>query len=289
MATTIRKSGSITAKPTKYGAKSSKYLAYYSEWLKETKDLKFYNGGHAVIFVYGFDFDTLNSLSNPSITDMSIYVNSYANDADKGELKFRVVKDFKTSGTDTSIYTDFGDGSQEIWSGYNFPGSATHVTPLYHTISSDRIPNTLSYIKNNINDLINGKSTTSFGLRLYGYYASIYAGGLTVTVNYEYDVPAYTLTVTAGTGGTATGGGTYESGQTATITATPNNGYKFVKWSDGNTAPTRTITITSDAIYTATFEPDRIKKIYTGNGNTDVYLGTSQLKEVYIGTKKLYG
>jgi hypothetical protein len=41
----------------------------------------------------------------------------------------------------------------------------------------------------------------------------------------------YTLTVTAGEGGTvSTDGGTYDEGTSVTITATPNEGYEFVGW-----------------------------------------------------------
>lgn len=66
----------------------------------------------------------------------------------------------------------------------------------------------------------------------------------------------YKLTVTAGTGGTVSGGGTYNYNASATIKATANSGYHFVKWSDGNTSATRTVTVTKDATYTATFKQD---------------------------------
>lgn len=66
----------------------------------------------------------------------------------------------------------------------------------------------------------------------------------------------YKLTVTAGTGGTVSGGGTYNYNASATLKATANSGYHFVKWSDGNTSATRTVTVTEDATYTATFEQD---------------------------------
>ena len=36
-----------------------------------------------------------------------------------------------------------------------------------------------------------------------------------------------------------------------TLTATPNNGYKFTGWNDGNTENPRTVTITSDTAFTA--------------------------------------
>lgn len=74
-------------------------------------------------------------------------------------------------------------------------------------------------------------------------------------VIWTYSIPNYTITVKAGIGGTVSGGGTFEAGKTATITATPNIGYRFVEWSDGNPAKSRSITVTSNATYTARFEP----------------------------------
>lgn len=68
----------------------------------------------------------------------------------------------------------------------------------------------------------------------------------------------YTITVTSAnpTMGTVTGGGTYNSGATATLTAMPNSGYHFVRWQDNNTQNPRTITVTANATYTAYFEAD---------------------------------
>lgn len=68
----------------------------------------------------------------------------------------------------------------------------------------------------------------------------------------------YTITATSAntTMGTVTGGGTYNSGATATLTAMPNSGYHFVRWQDNNTQNPRTITVTANATYTAYFEAD---------------------------------
>ena len=44
------------------------------------------------------------------------------------------------------------------------------------------------------------------------------------------------------------------------ITATPNEGYHFVQWSDGNTDNPRTITLTQDTTFTAEFAIDRSGK-----------------------------
>ena len=64
----------------------------------------------------------------------------------------------------------------------------------------------------------------------------------------------YTLTVTSGEGGTvSTEGGTYDEGAEVTITATPEEGYEFVGWSDGETSFSRNINISADIILVAEF------------------------------------
>ena len=77
-----------------------------------------------------------------------------------------------------------------------------------------------------------------------------------VTYYAIWQINSYTLTVTAGTGGTVSGSGTYNYGATATLKATPSAGYHFVKWSDGNTNASRTVTVTGNATYTAIFKQD---------------------------------
>lgn len=77
-----------------------------------------------------------------------------------------------------------------------------------------------------------------------------------VTYYAIWQINSYTLTVTAGTGGTVSGSGTYNYGETATLKATASSGYHFVKWSDGNTNANRTVTVTGNATYTAIFEQD---------------------------------
>lgn len=100
----------------------------------------------------------------------------------------------------------------------------------------------------------------------------------------------YTVTVNTDGNGTVTGGGTYEYGKSVTLIATPSTGYKFVKWSDGNTNNPRTVTVTGAATYTAQFEADKVNKIYIGNSLIKgVYVGSSTVKAVYIGNAKIYG
>ena len=64
--------------------------------------------------------------------------------------------------------------------------------------------------------------------------------------------PTITLTVNDETMGSAS----YTlDGNTAVLTATANEGYSFLTWSDGNTENPRTVTITSDTAFMAIFSP----------------------------------
>ena len=85
---------------------------------------------------------------------------------------------------------------------------------------------------------------------------------ITVTSNATYiasfeELPAqYTITVLSANNdqGSVAGGGTFYEGTEIQISATANEGFRFAAWNDGNTANPRTITVTGDATYIATFE-----------------------------------
>lgn len=53
--------------------------------------------------------------------------------------------------------------------------------------------------------------------------------------------------------GTVTGGGPYGVGERAVLTAIPEPGYQFDRWSDGSRQNPRTVTVSADATYTAYF------------------------------------
>ncbi len=67
---------------------------------------------------------------------------------------------------------------------------------------------------------------------------------------------SYTVTVNVNDAamGTATGGGTFAAGQSCTVTATANEGYRFVNWSNGETANPYTFTVVANVTLTANFE-----------------------------------
>ncbi len=76
-----------------------------------------------------------------------------------------------------------------------------------------------------------------------------------VTYTAYFEQEEYTVSVYASPsyGGTATGGGTFHYGETATLTATPSEGYEFAGWSDGNNDNPRNVTVIGSVSYTAIF------------------------------------
>lgn len=86
--------------------------------------------------------------------------------------------------------------------------------------------------------------------RVSCYFTAAYSQQFTstVTVTWNYNEPRVKVTVSKTGEGTVTGAGTYHYGNNYTITATPATGWKFVKWSDGNTNASRTFTANSSLI-----------------------------------------
>src|SRR5262249_22154080 len=63
----------------------------------------------------------------------------------------------------------------------------------------------------------------------------------------------YTIALSASpsAGGTVAGGGSFTSGSSQTVTATPNSGYTFLNWTEGGSV------VSSSASYTFTLSADR--------------------------------
>ncbi len=57
----------------------------------------------------------------------------------------------------------------------------------------------------------------------------------------------YDLSTSAGNGGSVSGGGSYASGDTATVTATPNGGYHFTSWSGDLSGSANPASLTMDS------------------------------------------
>ena len=93
-------------------------------------------------------------------------------------------------------------------------------------------------------------------------------GNATYTATFAIDQHTITVQANNNNYGTVSGGGTFDYNSSKTITATPKTGYHFVEWNDGNTDASRTITITGNKIYTATFAPNQYT-ITVATNNSD--------------------
>jgi hypothetical protein len=98
-------------------------------------------------------------------------------------------------------------------------------------------------------------------------------GVVAITVTANFAINTYQLHYVAGTGGTVSGTASQTVNYNASgsaVTAVPNAGYHFVRWSDGLTAAARTDTnITADKSVTATFAINTYTLTYTaGSGGT---------------------
>lgn len=112
--------------------------------------------------------------------------------------------------------------------------------------------NTLVYAPNGN---INGRY---LGVSANGHSIGNFKPSRAIAVRLVKDlVPEYRVSVVANdnTMGAVYGNETYDINDKAKIGANPNEWYKFVQWSDGNTDNPRIVTVTSDVTYTAEFAP----------------------------------
>lgn len=202
---------------------------------------------------------------------------------------------YTSNGTNVQIYyRQDGNTAQQFnivkKSGYYKPSRPSAPTfrsisaaPAQTTISWNSVPivglyDSREYALNIYNKttgqyVVSGRRTTSTSYTAYlpagDYRAEIsavntkyqnYASGYTTR---DFTVEAevfYNVSTSASSGGTASGDGTYLAGNKAAVTATPQNGYHFVKWTEnGVTVSTNAryqFVVRKDRLLTAVFEQD---------------------------------
>ena len=108
-----------------------------------------------------------------------------------------------------------------------------------------------------------------------GYRFTVWSDGSTeesITITLSEDtsieaifemIPIFNLTIKESQGGTISGlGGDYEQGSMVTLTATPDEGFQFIRWSDGTLESTIELTIENDITIEAFFAiPPKIELI----------------------------
>ena len=127
-------------------------------------------------------------------------------------------------------------------------GSGTY--PEGATVQIRAIPNENAYFKQwNDGDMHNPRLiTVTQDTTLTALFAEM-------DIYYSIEVKSDNLLM-----GSAYGSGEYPANTVISIGAIPNNGFLFARWQDGNTDNPRTVTVTENAIYTASFE---IKPVQT--------------------------
>lgn len=78
--------------------------------------------------------------------------------------------------------------------------------------------------------------------------------------------PVRTIYITDSEHGSVEGGGSYDLGAIATLTAIPDEGYSFESWSDGNTDNPRTITVDGNIELAVKFTPNSYTLKYMLDG-----------------------
>ena len=90
--------------------------------------------------------------------------------------------------------------------------------------------------------------------------------------------------------GEVAGGGMYTDNTTITITATPYDGYSFLRWSDGNTDNPRTLTVTEDITLTAEFVEYRdMTIIFTNSEDNDSEIYSQSLTITFPAAPEIEG
>lgn len=97
--------------------------------------------------------------------------------------------------------------------------------------------------------------------------------GSTVTKTQETtvdlrEVTRYTVSIAEAVHGRVSGAGTFSTGTEVTLTATPDKGYKFVKWSNNVTDNPYTFTLTRNTTLSALFEANTYTLIKNRTGDT---------------------
>lgn len=214
-----------------------------------------------------------------------------ANLWEKGTINSIVVK-YKAYGTRTGAL-----GSKAIIRLYYVDSSGQWIEASSHGDVGRGSSNATSYT-DTINNPHSGAKSFVLQFKCINPIAlqtnEVYVSNISFEINYTRATYTITTAVSPEGAGTVTGGGTYSRNENAILTATPNNGYKFVKWtcnrwSDSTNNPI-TVPSTLDDTYTAHFEIDKINNILVDTAqSSEVLVNTVEAGEVLVNTSKSYG
>ena len=169
-------------------------------------------------------------------------------------------------------------------------GDATYTATFNSTVNKYNIS------VNAVDGSVNGGGTYPYGTQVkltavpnYGYHFTQWSDGNTenprtfvltrdTTFTAEFEKNSYTISTTSANQewGTTAGDKSALYLENVVISATANYGYHFVKWNDNNTENPRTISVTKDATYTATFAKNTYSITKNANSTQGFISGVSQ-------------
>ena len=172
---------------------------------------------------------------------------------------------------DTVIKADKPTGETIYWYAMNLEAGDTVCLKTNYS-------STLQVFSHSGNKVLESKADSSLIFRQFVaekdemYYVALHTvntnnAQVTLTVDLKKLIHYYQVETSVIGNGTVTEGGTYAEGTEITLTATPDEGYQFTQWSDGNTDNPRTLVLTQDTSLVAYFEiiylkPDTVTLCY---------------------------
>ena len=198
------------------------------------------------------------------ITTTNAYVESVAADT-------LTTEEWTEIKNDTVIKADKPTGETIYWYAMNLEAGDTVCLKTNYS-------STLQVFSHSGNQVFESKADSSLIFRQFVaekdemYYVALHTvntnnAQVTLTVDLKKLIHYYQVETSVIGNGTVTEGGTYAEGTEITLTATPDEGYQFTQWSDGNADNPRTLVLTQDTSLVAHFEiiylqPDTVTLCY---------------------------
>ena len=216
------------------------------------------NGGSGTMANQSFDYDEKKALTANSFTWTGHDFTGWNTKADGSGTSYTDEQEVKN-------LTDTDGGTVTLYAQWEPSTYAVALYPNEGTIAPGKAVTQYTYGAGAA--LPTAEDITRGGYVFKGWYEDSGFSGSPVTeitsadtgakTYYAKWVKLWTVTVTAGDGGTVSGGGTYEENSTVTVTAVPDSGCRFIRWMENgaqvSTDESYAFPLTGDRNLTAEF------------------------------------
>ncbi len=216
------------------------------------------NGGSGTMANQSFDYDEKKALAANSFTRTGHAFTGWNTKADGSGTPYTDEQEVKN-------LTDTDGGTVTLYAQWKPSTYAVALYPNEGTIALGKAVTQYTYGMGAT--LPTAEDITRGGYAFKGWYEDSGFSGSPVTeitsadtgakTYYAKWVKLWTVTVTAGDGGTVSGGGTFEENSTVTVTAVPDSGCRFIRWMENgaqvSTDESYAFPLTGDRNLTAEF------------------------------------